>query len=254
MPTDAVAPAAMSPLRREDITRTEDCRRTTNASAVLLAALDHGPVARSTIARLTGLSPAAVSRLCAELAASGLLREVPEAGGPKRVGRPHVPVEIDVGRRVACGLHIAVGHATLALLDLRGRVIARERLAHAGAGPRDVLLRVAHRIPGFLNEHAGGRIPVGLGVASGGWVDHDRGVIMENALLGWCGVPVRELMAPATGMPGPWRGLSRCSATSARGPASCTCSLATWLTPRSRPAAPFITGRARRPDRSRTCP
>jgi len=201
MLTDAVAPAAMSPLRREDIRRTEDCRRTTNASAVLHAALDHGPVARSTIARLAGLSPAAVSRLTAELAARGLLREIPEAAGPKRVGRPHVPVDIDIGRRVACGLHIAVGHATLALLDLRGRVAAQERLAHAGAGPQDVLLRVASRIPGFLDEHAGGRTPVGLGVASGGWVDPQRGVIMENAPLGWCGVPVRELMTQATGLP-----------------------------------------------------
>jgi predicted NBD/HSP70 family sugar kinase len=201
MLTDAVASAATSPLRREDIRQTEDRRRTTNASAVLLAALDHGPVARSTIARLTGLSPAAVSRLSAELDARGLLREVPEAGGPKRVGRPHVPVEVDIGRRVACGLHIAVGRATLALLDMRGRVLAQERLAHAGAEALDVLLRVAGRIPGFLDEHADGRIPLGLGVASGGWVDRDRGVIMENALLGWSGVPVRELMSSATGLP-----------------------------------------------------
>jgi predicted NBD/HSP70 family sugar kinase len=207
MPTDTVAPSVTAPLRvdaplrRADIRRSEDCRQTTNASAVLQAALDYGPVARSTIARLTGLSPAAVSRLCAELAAAGLLREVPEACGPKQVGRPHVPVEVDVGRRVACGLHIAVGHATLALVDLRGGVLARERLVHAGADPRQVLLRVARRIPAFLDEHVGARAPLGLGVASGGWVDGAHGVIMENAALGWRSVPVRELLASATGLP-----------------------------------------------------
>lgn len=201
MPTDVAASPAVAPLRRGDIRRTEDCRRTTNASAVLLAALDHGPVARSTIARLTGLSPAAVSRLCSELAAAGLLREVPEPCGPKRVGRPHVPVETDVGRRVACGLHIAVEHATLALVDLRGGVIAQERLAHAGADARQVLLRVARRVPEFLGEQAGGRAPLGLGVASGGWVDDAHGVIMENAPLGWRRVPARELLASATGLP-----------------------------------------------------
>ena len=58
-------------LRRDDIRRTEDSRHTANASAVLQAAADHGPVARSTIARLGGLSPAAVSRLCADLTAAG---------------------------------------------------------------------------------------------------------------------------------------------------------------------------------------
>jgi predicted NBD/HSP70 family sugar kinase len=188
-------------LRREDIRRTEDSRHTSNASAVLQAVMDHGPVARSTIARLGGLSPAAVSRLCADLVGAGLVREVPEAATPKGVGRPHVPVEIDTARRVACGLHIAVRYATLALVDLRGRVIARERIDHAAADPQFVLSRIARRIPEFIEERAGRRTALGLGVASGGWVDRASGVIMENAPLGWRDVPVRELMTAATGLP-----------------------------------------------------
>jgi predicted NBD/HSP70 family sugar kinase len=188
-------------LRRDDIRRTEDSRRTANASAVLQAAMDHGPVARSTIARLAALSPAAVSRLCAELIGAGLLREAPEAAAPKGVGRPHVPVEVDTGRLVACGLHIAAGYSTLALLDLHGRVVARQRLDHAAAGPEQILLAIAGRLPGFLGEHSGGRAPIGLGVASGGWVDRAHGVIMENVPLGWRGVPAGELMADATGLP-----------------------------------------------------
>ena len=101
------------------------------------------------------------------------------------MGRPHVPVEVDTSRRVACGLHIAVRYATLALVDLRGRVVARERLDHVAADPDQVLRRIARRIPGFIAEQAGGRAPLGLGVASGGWVDRDHGVIMENVPLGW---------------------------------------------------------------------
>jgi predicted NBD/HSP70 family sugar kinase len=188
-------------LRREDIRRTEDSRHTANASAVLQAAADHGPVARSTIARLGGLSPAAVSRLCAELTTAGLLREVAEAATPKVVGRPHVPVEVDTSRRIACGVHIALRHSTLALLDLRGQVVAREQIDHFGADPEQVLLRAARRLPGFLDAHAGGRTPLGLGVASGGWVDRAHGVIIENAPLGWHGVRAGELMAEATGLP-----------------------------------------------------
>ena len=178
-----------------------DCRQTSNASAVLEAVLDHGPVARSTIARLAGLSPAAVSRLCTELVGAGLLRETSEGAGPKTVGRPHVPVEIDTGRWVACGLHIALRHATLALVDLRGRVLARELLAHTATDPRHVVARVARRLPEFLADHAEGRAPLGLGVATGGWVDRADGVIMDNPLLGWRGVPARRLLAHATGLP-----------------------------------------------------
>src|ERR1700684_2542013 len=149
--------AALAPIRRGDISRTADYRHTTNDSAVLQAVLDHGPVARSTVARLVGGSPAAVSRLSAELIAAGLLRESAQPGGPKSVGRPHVPVEIDTTRRVALGLHIALEHAVLALLDLRGRVIARERIPHHGRDPRRVRVRLGGRAPGGCGEHRGGR-------------------------------------------------------------------------------------------------
>ncbi len=44
------------------ISRASDAnRRRTSASVVLRSVLEHGPVARSTIARLTGLSPASVT-------------------------------------------------------------------------------------------------------------------------------------------------------------------------------------------------
>ena len=193
-------PATLTPVRRQDISRTADYRQTSSAAAVLQAALDHGPVARSTVARLAGLSPAAVSRLCAGLDRAGLVRDAPETATNKGVGRPHVPVDVDTGRRVACGLHLAVREATLALLDLRGRVITRERVPYAGTGPETVLRRLAQRIPAFVGEHAGGRAPLGLGVATGGWVDPGDGVIVEHPLLGWRDVPVREVLAAATGL------------------------------------------------------
>ena len=84
-------PAALaSPIRRGDISRAIDYRHTTNDSAVLQAVLDYGPVARSTVARLVGVSPAAVTRLSSDLIAAGLMRESAQPGGPKSVGRPHV--------------------------------------------------------------------------------------------------------------------------------------------------------------------
>jgi predicted NBD/HSP70 family sugar kinase len=189
-------------LRRADIHPGPDRRRTSSASAVLLAVLDHGPVARSTIARLAGLSPAAVSQLCVDLLRAGLLRE--ETGHPdepKGPGRPHVPVDIDVDRNVVCGLHIAVRNATLAMVDLRGRVIACEQHAHDGDRATGVLSRIARRIPRFLAEHASGRQPLGLGIATGGWVDPGAGVIVEHPVLRWQNVPVRELLSRATRLP-----------------------------------------------------
>lgn len=198
----APGPGPVSGLRRRDIVRTSDCRQTANDSAVLRAALDHGPVARSTIARLAGLSPAVVTRLAADLIAAGLLREAEPVPSRRAqgAGRPHVPVEIDTARRAVAGLHVAVRHATLALLDLKGQVIASERIEHADTEPRGLLRRLGRRIPEFAARHAGGRTLAGLGVASGGWVDSAGGVIVEHPLLGWAGVPVRDLLEEAAGL------------------------------------------------------
>lgn len=188
-------------LRRADIDTGPDRRRTTTASEILLAVADHGPVARSTIARLAGVSPAAVSQQCAELIRAGFLREAGGPGQHKGPGRPHVPVDIDTGSAVVCGLHIAVQRSTLAVVDLRGRVIAAEHHPHAAGRAADVLSRVARRIPRFLAEHAPQRRPLGLGVATGGWVDPGAGVVVEHPPLRWRDVPARELLARATGMP-----------------------------------------------------
>lgn len=176
-------------------------RRSLAAVTVLRSVLDNGPVARSTIARITGLSAAAVTRQYAELAGLGLVREVDTRIPRVSVGRPHVPVDIDVDRHVVCGIHIAFAHTTVALVDLRGRVLAEEREPHGDTAPEAVLSRAADRVPDFLARHAANRRPLGVGVATGGWVDPDRGVIVQHSQLGWRDVAARDLLRRRLGLP-----------------------------------------------------
>jgi predicted NBD/HSP70 family sugar kinase len=177
-------------------------RRRTNASVILRSVLEHGPVARSTISRLTGLSPASVTDYCARFTELGLILE---AAAPRRsngVGRPHVPVDLDASRFVVGGVHVAVPYTTVALLDLRGRVVAERRIGHDRdlADSSGVLARAAEGLDALLAETAGGT-PLGVGVAAGGWVDRDSGTIVDHPLLGWRDVPVRDLLGARTGLP-----------------------------------------------------
>jgi predicted NBD/HSP70 family sugar kinase len=175
-------------------------RRRTSASVVLRSVLEHGPVARSTIARLTGLSPASVTDYCARFTELGLIRETEAPQRVKGVGRPHVPVDLDDSRFVVGGVHVAVPYTTVALLDLRGRVVLRRELKHRDTDPRAVLARAAAGLAALLDEVPGSR-PLGVGVAVGGWVDRDSGTVVEHPLLGWREVPVRELLGARTGLP-----------------------------------------------------
>ncbi|MFI5974897.1 ROK family protein [Streptomyces sp. NPDC051452] len=195
MPVTAV-PTLSSPVPRA----ADSDRRRTSASVVLRSVLEHGPVARSTIARLTGLSPASVTEHCARLAELGLLRE---SAAPRRsggVGRPHVPVELDDARFLVAAVHVAVPYTTVALLDLRGRVVAERVLAHERTDPGQVLERAAQALA-VLFATVPDRRPLGVGVAVGGWVDRETGTVVEHELLGWREVPVRELLGARTGLP-----------------------------------------------------
>ncbi|MEW2185160.1 ROK family protein [Streptomyces cellulosae] len=175
-------------------------RRRTSARTVLRCVLERGPVARSTIARLTGLSPASVTDHCARLTELGLLRE---ATAPRRsggVGRPHLPLDVDGSRLVVGGVHVAVPYTTVALLDLRGRVVAERRLPHPDTEPVRVLERAADGLAGLL-EQVPERRPLGVGFAAGGWVDRAAGTVVDHPLLGWREVPAREVLRARTGLP-----------------------------------------------------
>ncbi|WEO97426.1 ROK family transcriptional regulator [Streptomyces sp. FXJ1.172] len=195
MPRTAVS-TLVSPVPRA----ADSDRRRTSASVVLRSVLEHGPVARSTIARLTGLSPASVTEHCGRLTGLGLIRE---SAAPRRsngVGRPHVPLELDDTGFLVAGVHVAVPYTTVALLDLRGRVVARRELKHERTDPGWVLGRAAEGLAELL-AGVPGRRPLGIGVAVGGWVDRETGSVVEHPLLGWREVPVRGLLGARTGLP-----------------------------------------------------
>jgi predicted NBD/HSP70 family sugar kinase len=178
-----------------------DGRRTATAAAVLRTILDHGPVARSTVARLTGLSAAAVSRQSTELAELGLIRERPVRRPRPAIGRPHVPVDIDTRSHLAGGIHIALRHTTLVLMDLRGRVLAEQRTPHRDRTAEAVLADAGDRMAAFLDEHTCGRRPLGIGLASGGWIDPVRGVVVRHTQLDWRDVPAQAVLEARLGLP-----------------------------------------------------
>ncbi|WP_367128709.1 ROK family protein [Saccharothrix sp. HUAS TT1] len=143
-----------------------------------------------------------MTRNCAALTDLGLLAEVAGPAPYQGVGRPHTLVDIDTGSHFVAGLHIAHEHCTLALLDPRGRVRARARVPHRDPGdPDQVLATAADHLVRLHAEQLPGHVPLGLGVAAGGWVDADAGVLVEHTSLGWRDVPVRDLLAARTGLP-----------------------------------------------------
>lgn len=167
-------------------------QRVDTAAVTLRMILDQGPMARSTIARVTGLSPATITAHVAELSWRGLVRELP-VSTVNGMGRPHVPVDLDPDLAVG-GIHIGLEYITVALLDLRGRVRVQQMAPHGGKSPESVVAQAAEALRGLRGECAPPVRLLGVGVATGGWVDPGLGVLAEHELLGWRDVKVAELL------------------------------------------------------------
>ena len=187
--------------RRGDLPLPESRRSPDTAATVLRAVLDHGPIARSSVARVTRLSAATVSGVVTSLLDGGLVREAPEAAGPPGIGRPHVPLDIDAGTVGVVGVHIAVPRTTVALLDLRGRVIAQHREPHGRRDPASVLAALVAGVAAVRRDHGAQRRIIGLGLATGGWVDATSGTVVQHPVLGWRDVAVGAALAEGTGLP-----------------------------------------------------
>jgi predicted NBD/HSP70 family sugar kinase len=171
------------PSRLHPAGRRQPAIRHGNASAVLRAVLSLGPAARSEIAAATGLSQVSVGRQAADLIAAGLLRE--QAPVPSSdLGRPRVPLEIDLNTHRVAGIHIGLRRTSLGVTDLRGNLLQRIELNHHSTDPAEIVEQAAQAIERLQ------RRPLGLGVAVGGWVRSETGTVVENDALGWRDVPL----------------------------------------------------------------
>lgn len=175
--------------------------RAANAAAVLRAVLLHGPVPRTRIAELSGLSPATVTRLLPLLAERGLVRELDGPDAAQTLGRPRVPVDLDASGWAVLGVHIGVRRSVFGLLDLRGRWLGASELEHEDPSPDAVIEQACARLRSLRGRVVGPRRLLGLGVITGGRIDAETGILESQPGLGWRDVDLRDEFARRTGLP-----------------------------------------------------
>jgi predicted NBD/HSP70 family sugar kinase len=133
-----------------------------------------GLTTREELARRTGLSGSSVTRTVTALTQAGLLRERPDLAAEGAVGRPSIPLEVDVDQHVTLGCHVGRRTVTVALGDLRGRVLARTMFPTPAEGASALARRVASELTAMLAQHST-RMAISAGlVAPWGDIDFDR--------------------------------------------------------------------------------
>lgn len=157
-----------------------------NERLVLSLVRRHGALAKSDIARMTGLSAQTVSVIMRQLEQDGLL----ERGEPVRgrVGQPSIPMSLAAEGAFFFGLKVGRRSADLVLTDFRGRLRAARRKVYRYPTPDAVVGFVREAVPALAGE-----LPVALRGRIMG-----MGVAMPFQLWNWVsvlGVPQEEMDA-----------------------------------------------------------
>ena len=170
--------------------------RAHNASLVLRALYDLGPISRAEIARLSGLTRTSVGELVAELEAEGLAEDI--GRGPSTGGKaPTLVALIDDARHVVT-LDLGERTFTAALINLRGAIRRRATRDLEGADGDAALALVTDLIDEIL---AGDHQPIlGIGVGTPGIVGED-GTIRWAVNLSWADLPLGEILQTRYGLP-----------------------------------------------------
>lgn len=159
-----------------------------------------GRISRVELARMSGLTQAAISNIVRRTIADGLVVETgfSESTGGKR----RTLLDINSASRYAVGLSLEYQRMSFVVTDLSGHLVGR--LITDGTrdvAPATVIERIGDQVEQLIvNLRVDPAAVVGIGVASPGPLDSWAGVLRgEQPTPQWAGVAIEEQLAARTG-------------------------------------------------------
>lgn len=174
--------------------------RETNLSLVLRLIHNQSPLSRAQLAGITGLNKSTVSSLVDELIERGLVYETGSNTGG--TGRPATLLEINPQAGSIIGVELGVDFVSVAVTDILGNILWRRR---EDANPSDDQEKMINQTLQIVKEAitAGRRKSykfLGLGLATPGTVDVNKGVLIFAPNLHWRDVPFVKIFSEQTKM------------------------------------------------------
>lgn len=170
------------------------------ATRVFATILTRSPISRTDVARITGLSQAAVTKAVTPLIAAGLIDDTLDSPRDGLPGRPANPVAIVPDALIAVGVKVNPDELVGVACDLTARVLASQRASLSSTDPAavvDAIVALVRR----LRKQLGGRGPrlASIGISVSGDVDTTTGVVRESAYMGWTDVHLGVRLASRLG-------------------------------------------------------
>jgi predicted NBD/HSP70 family sugar kinase len=177
-----------------------DLIRAMNRSIVLNVIKTDGPIARAKVARQTGLSPATVTGITAELIEEKLVFE--KNMGDSSGGRRPILLAINPSGGYVIGIKLTETQAIGALTDLEATVIVK-RTDHLRGRDPSIIIKQLSLLASELLRKAG--LPknklLGIGIGLAGIIDSEQGILRQSPFFGWHDLPLGKLLQSQVHVP-----------------------------------------------------
>lgn len=190
-------------MMRPIVLRNVQTLRKVNAATILEIIRDRGPIARTKLARMTGLTPATAFAIVDELVQKDL---VVESGlGKSHGGRRPKLYTLNPDAPCAAGLEVRGNRVIVLVMDLSGRIRRRAAIPLRSRGQDDVLAAMKTAIRAVLQPDGGDEksasVVVGIGLAMPGLLNTEAGVAIGSSNFGWSELPICEVVRREFGLP-----------------------------------------------------
>jgi predicted NBD/HSP70 family sugar kinase len=171
-----------------------------NQRVTLHAIRVNGPITRTDLADITGLTPPAIANITKRLLHDDLIMEAGRRRGGR--GQPATRLVINPDSRFSVGLNVDRDHITVVVLGFDGQVRARSSREIAFAMPRTVQTFFRHAVGGLLRK---AKIPMnrvlGIGVAFPDDIQYADLPDKPTEYASWESVAIDQLLAQTLRLP-----------------------------------------------------
>jgi len=173
--------------------------REINQSLVLGIVRDQGPISRTEIAQIAGLSPATITDISGVLIEQGLIYE--HEAGVSTGGRRPILLALNRQAGLVLGAKLTDREIVSALIDLDAEIVDRQTATLGGDGSLEHVVAVLAGLVAELRSRHPGRRTFGLGLGLAGVVDRRSGVCRFSPYFRWHDVPLGRLLEERLGLP-----------------------------------------------------
>ena len=168
-----------------------------NRSTILEYIFRHAPVARSTIARNTQITPATVTSISGDFIREGIIQEIGSDENPEETspGRKKILLDLVPDRVYSMGVEFTKRHVRFLICDLRGNSVFQTSGLLETEVKENITEFLINKITEILDSHPDiAKSLIGIGVAVPGHIDahQDRVIVNSSTFPGFRGKELKK--------------------------------------------------------------